>query len=201
MSPEKWNEFCRYLATGPAVFGENHSEPFARDAAMWMINQGRVKKLFIEMAEDRVAGQMPGEVVREHARKVREGEIDPMTPVDQIGLIPTVITSHGNNPTTWRQVVEYAIAFGVDVFYFDKSVDRPTTDGGMVARNAGMAQVFSDNTEGLGIGMLMINGSDHVNGQGESGGLARACNIEDERVYIFSSDQVEAEPNALPADD
>lgn len=185
MNEEQYQQFCRYLATGPAVFGENHSMPFARNTAIYMIQAGLVKKLFVERAEFPIAGKEPGEMLREHAEKIREGYLYYGDPVDEIGLAPANMGA-GDNPTTWRDVVRYAVTSGVDVFYFDKSVCGDAgSDENMAVRNAAMAQVFNDNTEGLGIGMLMINGSSHVNGDEKTGDLHIACKIEDERVFIF----------------
>jgi hypothetical protein len=125
------------------------------------------------------------EILREHAANVREGNLTSRDPVDQIGLAPANMGA-SDNPTSWEMLVRYATSRGVDGFCFDKSVcGDPGSPENMAERNAVMAEVFNANTEGLGIGMLMINGSSHVNGEGENGQLFNACNIEDERVFIF----------------
>lgn len=185
MDEETYYRFWNYLTTGPAAFGEHHAFPYARNAAINFIQAGAVKKLFIERAEYPILGKMPGERLREHAAKVRAGEADFNTEIDGKGLAPANMGA-GDNETSWEMVVRWAVASGVDVYYFDESfVGDAGSHDNMVARNRVMAQRFNENTDEIAQGALIINGSSHLNNEAETGELHRACNIDQERVFIF----------------
>ena len=122
-----------------------------------MINLGFVKKLFVELAD---VGTPDDSGIRKPAgSKVRAAAKAGLEEIGYQELAPAMV-SFSEQGIFYQEVIKAAVKKGVLVYYFDKSINDPTSKDGMSTRNSHMTAQYNEHGKGT-TNVLLIGGQDH----------------------------------------
>jgi hypothetical protein len=186
----------RQLDTGLVIVGERHTQPHARAVIMDAIDQGKVDKLFLELAS--VHADPEGNVSEKASPFTRRLSVDlrqkagtslQNDPRLRAAVENVSIGCHRNSISV-AQLIAHAVAKGVQVYF----ADNAPRDGDQIGpaaisqRNVTMAACIQDNMgQATGRALVLTGASHTMAGEAHTGfTLQSLCGIDDSRVHDFN---------------